>query len=71
MGCFRRLELGMVVRYDGKLAEVYAIGEGRTISLRFIGEDACPTCGRKAGVSHLEHAPLLQDKLEPVSTVAA
>ena len=66
----RRLDLGMVVRYDGKLAEVYAIGEGRTISLRYIGEEPCPTCGGTAGVELLEHAPLLQDKLEPVSTVA-
>ena len=65
------LDLGMVVRYDGKLAEVYAIGEGRTISLRFVGEDPCPTCGRPAGVSLLEHAPLLRDKLEPVRTVSA
>lgn len=67
----KRLELGMVVRYEGKLAEVYAIGEGRTIGLRYIGEDACPTCGSMAGVSLLEHAPLLQDKLEPVNTVTA
>ena len=67
----KRLDLGMVVRYEGKLAEVYAIGEGRTVSLRFIGEDACPTCGRSAGVSLLEHSPLMQDNLEPVATVSA
>jgi hypothetical protein len=65
----KRLELGMVVRYDGHLAEVYAIGEGRTISLRYIGEDPCPTCRRPTGVSLLEHAPLLQDRIEPVATV--
>lgn len=67
----KRLELDMIVRYDGRLAEVVAIGEGRTISLRYICEEPCPTCGRKAGVELLEHAPLLQDKLEPVSTVVS
>jgi hypothetical protein len=67
----RALDLGMIVRYDGRLAEVQAIGEGRTITLRFVGEDPCPTCKREATVSLLEHAPLLQDKLEPVDTVRA
>lgn len=66
----KRLDVGMFVMYDGKLAEVFGIGDGRTIHLRWVGEDACPTCGCFAGVSLLEHAPLLQDKLEPVRTVA-
>lgn len=67
----KRLDLGMIVRYQGQLAEVQSIGEGRTVNLRFIGQDACPTCGRPAGVSLLEHSPLMQDNLEPVQTVAA
>jgi hypothetical protein len=67
----KRLELGMVVRYEGKLAEVATIGEGRMIRLHFIGEEPCPTCGHPAGISVLEHAPLLQDHLEPVRTVEA
>lgn len=62
-----RLELGMIVRYNGKLAEVTGIGEGRTIHLTFVGEEPCPTCGRH-GVEHLERAPILQDALEPVAT---
>lgn len=66
----KRLELGMVVRYDDALAEVVSIGEGRTIGLRYIGQGPCSACGRPAGVDLLEHAPLLQDKLEAVSTVA-
>lgn len=64
----KRLALGMVVRYDGDLAEVTGIGEGRTVYLKFIGADPCSACGRPAGVALLEHAPLLQEKLEAVVT---
>lgn len=64
----KRLELDMIVRYDGILAKVVAIGEGRTIQLAYIGVDPCPTCGRGAGIELLEHAPLLRDKLKPVDT---
>lgn len=66
----KRFDLEMLVRYDGKLAEVVAIGEGRTIHLRYVAEPPCPGCGRPAGVDLLEHAPLLQDHVEPVKTVA-
>jgi hypothetical protein len=63
-----RLELGMVVRYAGKLAEVNGISNGRVIHLHYVGEERCPTCGRPPGIDALEHAPLLQDKIEPVAT---
>lgn len=63
----RRLELGMVVRHDRKLAEVTGIGEGRSVILTYLGEEPCPSCGRH-GHHFQESAPLLQDSLEPVRT---
>jgi hypothetical protein len=66
----KRLDLGMVVRYHGKFAEVVSIGEGRTVHLRYIGGKDCPTCGRPAGESLLEHSPLMQDNVEPVRTIS-
>lgn len=66
-----RFELGMVVRYQGKLAEVVSIANGRTVGLQFVGEEPCPFCKRSSGVELLEHAPLLQDHVEPVETVAS
>lgn len=58
-----------IVKYEGKLAEVVGIGEGRTIHMRFLGEPPCPTCGHHPGLDLLEHSPLFQRLVKPVDTV--
>jgi hypothetical protein len=69
-----RLELGMIVRHDGRLAEVESIADGRTIGLRYLDatQDRCAQCGQRTDRRDLlEHAPLLQDHLEPVVTIGS
>lgn len=62
-------EPGVVLLYDGRLARVIGIAEGRTICLRFVEEAPCATCGHQPGIDLLEHAPLFQDHVQPVATV--
>jgi len=61
--------LGAVVRYEGEIYEVIAIGDGRTVYLRRPGDGECPTCGQVPTVSVLENSPLFQNCVRPVSTV--
>lgn len=60
---------GVVLRYDGELHEVIGIAEGRTIHLRSLERGPCEACGRQPDVEILEHAPNLQDHVEPVETL--
>jgi hypothetical protein len=65
----KRADLNQVVRYEGKLMEVVAIGEGRTITLAPIGGQPCPRCGSQGFVDLLEHSPLFQNGVKPVKTI--
>jgi hypothetical protein len=67
----KRLDVGMVVMHGGRPAMVDAIGEGRHVHLRFLDVEPCPACGTYPGVSGMESSPLIQDRLEPVKTVAS
>lgn len=62
---------GDVLLYDGELAEVIGIGEGRSITLQFIRKETCPTCGSEPRLHLLEHSPLFQDHAEPVGTITS
>lgn len=61
---------GAVVLYEGRLARVVSIGEGRTITLHPIDATDCPVCGVTPLVVLLEHSPLFQERVEPIETVA-
>lgn len=65
----KRAELDQVVEYEGVLMKVFAIGEGRTISLRPVAESECPSCGSHGDVHLLEHSPLFQQHVHPVKTI--
>lgn len=62
-------EPGTVLLYDGKLARVIGIAEGRTIIMQFVDDDTCQTCGHEPGLNVLEHSPRFQEHVEPVSTI--
>lgn len=66
----KRAEIGQVVRYKGRIAEVIAISTGRTVMMRYVGEEPCPTCGHST-VSLLEESRLFQDGVNPVETISA
>lgn len=65
----KKADLNQVVRYEGKLMEVIAIADGRTITLRPIANDPCPRCGSNGDVHLLEHGPLFQQHVHPVKTI--
>lgn len=58
-----------ILLYDGKLARVVGIAEGRTIILQFLDEQPCPTCGSEPRMHALEHSPMFQDHVQPVPTL--
>lgn len=58
-----------ILLYDGRLARVIAIGEGRTIHMEFLDEEPCARCGRSDHLAVLEHSRLFQDHADPVETV--
>lgn len=60
---------GTILVFDGKLARVVGIGEGKSLHLEFIGEEPCGTCGHQPGDVLLEHAPLFQNGAHAVLTV--
>lgn len=62
-------DLGALLLYDGRLARVLAIAEGRTITLEFLEEGPCPTCGNPSRLELLEHAPLFQEHIAPVRSI--
>lgn len=62
-------DLGALLLYDGRLARVLAIAEGRTITPEFVEEDGCPTCGAPSRLELLEHAPLFQDHVTAIRTI--
>lgn len=65
----KRAALGDVVRFRGALCEVIGHSEGRTIVIREIGKDDCPTCGRAPTWEWLESCRIFQDEVEPVQTI--
>ena len=62
-------EPGTVLIYDGELMRVVGIGEGRTIHMRSLERDPCPTCHRPMDVELLEHSNLFQEKAQAVPTL--
>lgn len=63
--------VGKVVEYDGKLARIISVAEGRTVHMRFVEEPECPTCGHQPGISLLTHSPLFQTGVRPAQTLDA
>lgn len=59
---------GQVFVYNGVLAEVVGIGEGKTISFVIVGEPPCPTCGHNQ-MHLLEQSPRFQDNARPADTL--
>jgi hypothetical protein len=62
-------EPGAFLVFDGRLARVVGIAEGRTIHMQFVEEDPCPACGHQPGADVLEHSPLFQKGAEAVPTI--
>lgn len=65
----KRANLGAVLRYDGELHEVIAIGEGKTLILAPINKPPCEHCGNRFHQHLKEDAPLFQDGAESVQTL--
>lgn len=63
--------VGKVVMYEGKLARIYSVAEGRVVGFRFVEEPPCPTCGHEPGADVLTHSPLFQSNVRPVPTLEA
>ena len=57
---------GQLLYYQGKLCEVIAIGDGRTLHLEVLKDsdkEKCPHCGEPIYTEYsvLEHSPLFQN----------
>lgn len=61
--------VGKVVLYEGKLARIVGVGEGRTVHMRFVEEPPCPTYGHQPGADVLTHSPLFQSNVQPAPTL--
>lgn len=68
----KRAEIGQVVLFgsDGQLMEVIGIGEGRTVMLRPVCRQPCPSCGSIGDVHLLEGSPLFEAEVHPVKTIS-
>lgn len=61
---------GDVLLYDGELARVIDISDGRAIILEFVADTApCPTCHQVRRVHVLEESRLFQNRARPVETL--
>jgi len=67
----QRVDLGMLLRYDGKLVECVAFNEnqGRNLILRPVNASPCPTCGSLGDIHVLEQSLLFEQKAQPVKTI--
>lgn len=65
----KHAELGDVLLYEGELARVIGIGQGRTVVLEFPDAEPCPSCHTEKRVHLLEDSRLFQDGVQPVQTI--
>jgi uncharacterized Zn-binding protein involved in type VI secretion len=68
----KHARLGDLVRCNGQLAEVIALGDGRHVTLRFTDRVNCPQCGARepADVTMIEASPTFQNHVKPVNTIS-
>lgn len=62
-------DLGAIIVYEDKLVEVVAISDKKSLLLRPIGADPCPTCKRLPDIHIIEASPLFQDNASAVKTL--
>jgi hypothetical protein len=60
---------GAIVLFEGKLARVVSVAEGRTVELELLDETPCSHCGSGSRRHLLEHSPLFQHHVRAVETV--
>lgn len=58
-----------VVLYEGRLARIYGVSEGRTVHMWFVEEERCMTCGHRPGADLLTHSRLFQNGVQPAPTL--
>lgn len=68
----RTAKLGDMLMWEGELAKVVGIAEGKNLIIEIYEEEKCPRCKRSLGrkrFSVLEDSPLFQETAKAIQTL--